>query len=117
MVSSYNLFTRMDQPSQHTIVDMGRCTRRKSNGDQCGKLAIIGSTVCRAHGGSSESVRRAAAERLVLALPLCVEKIVSLLSDSTEQPCPLCGRGMPRREETIIRVANLECMEASKYLC
>lgn len=37
-----------------------RCSARRTNGEPCRAFAIVGGTVCRAHGGAAPQVRRAA---------------------------------------------------------
>lgn len=44
-----------------------RCRAHRSDGAPCGAYAIVGATVCRAHGGAAPQVRRAAARRLAEA--------------------------------------------------
>lgn len=40
-----------------------RCRARRTNGEPCKAWAIVGGSVCRAHGGSAPQVRRRAAVR------------------------------------------------------
>lgn len=44
-----------------------RCTATSRTGEQCGRWAIVGGTVCDLHGGASPSVRRKAALRQAVA--------------------------------------------------
>lgn len=44
-----------------------RCTARRSDGEPCRGWAIVGGTVCRAHGGAAPQVRAAARRRLLEA--------------------------------------------------
>lgn len=44
-----------------------RCRARRTDGQPCGAYAIVGGTVCRAHGGSALQVRHAAALALAEA--------------------------------------------------
>jgi len=45
--------------------DSRRCTAKAhGHGGQCKKAAILGASVCRAHGGAAPQVKRKAAERL-----------------------------------------------------
>jgi hypothetical protein len=46
---------------------MPRCIAHKRNGDQCKKDAIVGTTVCLAHGGGAKQVRQRARERVAEA--------------------------------------------------
>lgn len=44
-----------------------RCSATNRQGNQCGKAAIKGGSVCRMHGGAAPQVQRKAAERLAEA--------------------------------------------------
>ena len=83
-----------------------RCVHvNRRTGLRCNRVPILGGTVCIMHGGNAAHVKRAAAERLVLALPEAVDQLVARLRDDTGTPCPVCGRGMRRDDNTIIKVA------------
>jgi hypothetical protein len=43
------------------------CSRRKSDGEDCGSWAMRGQRVCRMHGGASPQARQAAARRVAAA--------------------------------------------------
>jgi hypothetical protein len=58
-----------------------RCRARRSDGTPCAGYAIVGGTVCRAHGGAAAQVRTAADQRSTLAR---VEGQVVALLDALE---------------------------------
>lgn len=49
----------MAEPAQRI-----KCTARNRSGKQCGSWAVVGTTVCRMHGGAAPQVVKAAARRL-----------------------------------------------------
>ena len=67
-----------------------RCRARRSDGNPCAGYAIVGGTVCRAHGGGAPQVRAAADRRRALAR---VEgQVVTLLDElEVEAVHPLDG--------------------------
>lgn len=68
--------------SSYEIIEVAttRCTATaKSSGQQCGKPAIPGGTVCRLHGGSAPQVRSKAADRLEHARNLALERLIEQL--------------------------------------
>lgn len=84
-----------------------KCIHVSQSGNRCKHHPIVGARVCQIHGGNSEHVRRAAAERLVLALPEAVAAIVKRIEDDPDAPpCALCGRGMPRDDNVVIKAAT-----------
>lgn len=58
--------------------DAARCVAHKKSGERCRRLAIQGATVCRAHGGASGHVRRAARVRLEMAADRVAKELLKL---------------------------------------
>ncbi|MGC5023231.1 hypothetical protein ACLQ3K_00630 [Tsukamurella sp. DT100] len=58
--------------------DAARCVAHRKNGERCRRLAIQGATVCRAHGGASGHVRRAARVRLEMAADRVAKELQKL---------------------------------------
>ena len=57
-----------------------RCTKRRSNGEPCQKVAIKGHYVCATHGGSAPQVRRTAREHLDALAHPAVRELERLLA-------------------------------------
>ncbi len=55
-----------------------RCAAHKKTGEQCKNAAILGSTVCRFHGGAAKHVKRAARARLENAADLMARQLLGL---------------------------------------
>jgi len=75
---------RNQQPTERTIWDQKqgkRCNARKGNGNPCRKFAIIGSTVCREHGGAAKQVVNAARIRLRNAAELMAKELLKMATD------------------------------------
>ena len=58
-----------------------RCTATNRQGARCGRWAIRGGTVCKAHGGGSPQVKRRAEERLQAAQ----ERFLDLLEPAVNE--------------------------------
>lgn len=58
--------------------DGARCVAHRKNGERCRRLAIQGATVCRAHGGASGHVRRAARVRLEMAADRMAKELLKI---------------------------------------
>lgn len=61
-----------------------QCRAHKKTGEQCKNAAILGSTVCRYHGGAAEHVKRAARARIENATDLVAKEliVIALSGDS-----------------------------------
>jgi hypothetical protein len=55
-----------------------QCRAHKKTGEQCKNAAILGSTVCRYHGGAAEHVKRAARARIENATDLVAKELISI---------------------------------------
>ncbi|WP_139812789.1 hypothetical protein [Prescottella equi] len=63
-----------------------RCTARRSNGEPCRRIAIMGGTVCPTHGGSTAHVKRKARVRLDMAADKLAKGLLSLAEDESIPP-------------------------------
>jgi hypothetical protein len=62
--------------------EIARCTGHNSgSGKRCRFEAILGSSVCAAHGGNAPQVRRRAAARIMNAADRAIEKIIEFMDD------------------------------------
>lgn len=61
-----------------------RCKATKTNGEQCRRFAIAGSTVCRHHGGAARQVMNKARTRLEMAANRLVGKELEFALDDTK---------------------------------
>lgn len=61
-----------------------QCQAHKKTGERCKNAAILGSTVCRYHGGAAEHVKRAARARIENATDLVAKEliVIALSGDS-----------------------------------
>jgi hypothetical protein len=61
-----------------------QCRAHKKTGERCKNAAILGSTVCRYHGGAAEHVKRAARARIENATDLVAKEliVIALSGDS-----------------------------------
>jgi hypothetical protein len=55
-----------------------QCRAHKKTGEQCKNAAILGSTVCRYHGGAAEHVKRAARARIENATDLVAKELIAI---------------------------------------
>jgi hypothetical protein len=55
-----------------------QCRAHKKTGEQCKNAAILGSTVCRYHGGAAEHVKRAARARIENATDLVAKEMIGI---------------------------------------
>jgi hypothetical protein len=58
-----------------------RCGASYANGSQCRREAEDGSVVCDQHGGAAPQVRRRAADRIMNAADLAIQKIIEFVDD------------------------------------
>ena len=58
-----------------------RCRAHRKNGEQCKNAAILGSTVCRYHGGASKHVKMAARARLENAADRMAKELLGMAID------------------------------------
>ena len=58
-----------------------RCRAHRKTGEQCKNAAILGSTVCRYHGGASKHVKMAARARLENATDLMAKQLLGMAID------------------------------------
>lgn len=65
-----------------------RCTARRKNGEPCTNWAMLGTNVCRMHGGAAPQVRRAAQVRNLMAADRLMAQLIQIAEDKTE-PTPV----------------------------
>lgn len=63
-----------------------RCTARRKNGEPCRNWAMLGTTVCRMHGGAAPQVRRAAQVRLAMAADPAAARLIEIANDKRMPP-------------------------------
>lgn len=64
---------------------LAACTATKHRtGEPCRMAAIVGGTVCPAHGGRAPQVRAAALARLEAAVPSTLDKLISLRDQASD---------------------------------
>jgi hypothetical protein len=96
-----------DSPVVTADARYSRCIHLNRWGARCKNPPLLGATVCTQHGGNAEHIRRAAAERLTMALPEAVEALTARLKDDPNAaPCALCKRGLPRDDHVVVKVAT-----------
>ncbi|WIB33924.1 HGGxSTG domain-containing protein [Curtobacterium sp. MCSS17_005] len=59
-----------------------RCTARRRNGEPCRNWAMLGTNVCRMHGGAAPQVRRRAQQRILEASDKAAARLVELMQDA-----------------------------------
>lgn len=59
-----------------------RCTARRRNGEPCRNWAMLGTNVCRMHGGAAPQVRRRAQQRILEASDKAAARLVELMQDT-----------------------------------
>lgn len=81
------------EPNEHTARDWSkyaepqrRCRAHKKNGEQCGNASILGSTVCRYHGGASKHVKQAARARIENATDRMAKELLGMAIDPDMAP-------------------------------
>lgn len=57
------------------------CTARRKNGTPCRNAPMLGSTVCRMHGGAAPQVRRRAQQRILEASDKAAYRLVQMMQD------------------------------------
>lgn len=57
------------------------CSARRRNGSPCGNRPMMGTTVCRMHGGAAPQVRRRAEQRILEASDKAAYTLVQLMQD------------------------------------
>ena len=62
------------------------CKARRRNGEPCGNPPMLGSTVCRMHGGSAPQVKQAAQVRLMMAADPAAARLIEIANDKTMPP-------------------------------
>ncbi|BCI86063.1 hypothetical protein PJJ30_28010 [Mycobacterium kansasii] len=63
-----------------------RCAAHKRNGERCRKFAIMGSTVCRTHGGATRHVKNRARVRVENASDRLMGRLIQFAFDDTKPP-------------------------------
>jgi hypothetical protein len=63
-----------------------RCVGKNADGQQCRKFAIMGSTVCKSHGGATEHIKSAARIRVENAQHKLIGKLIDFAYDDTKPP-------------------------------
>lgn len=63
-----------------------RCKAHRKNGDQCKNSALIGSTVCRYHGGAAKHVKAAARARIENAADRMAKELLGMAIDPDVAP-------------------------------
>jgi hypothetical protein len=58
------------------------CTARRRNGEPCRNWAMLGTNVCRMHGGAAPQVRRRAQQRILEASDKAAARLVELMQDA-----------------------------------
>jgi hypothetical protein len=62
------------------------CTARRRNGEPCRNAPMLGSSVCRMHGGAAPQVKRAAQMRILQASDKAAARLVEMMQDKTIPP-------------------------------
>ena len=62
------------------------CTARRRSGEPCRNAPMLGSNVCRMHGGAAPQVRRAAQMRILQASDKAAARLVEMMQDKTIPP-------------------------------
>ena len=100
--------------------DPRKCTAHNRSGAPCGRFAMRGQTVCRAHGGASPQAKAKAAEMLELAelrlrnlAPRAVSELESLVTNASSEAVrlgaanSLVDRAVGRATEKIAVAASI----------
>lgn len=92
------------QPHASPSVDGTRCTARTRSGARCKNPPMVGSTVCRMHGGAARQVRAAAGRRVEQAR---VEREVSRTLGELGVPIPTSdGEGLQELRDRYRMIVN-----------
>lgn len=90
-----------------------RCRAHKKNGEQCGNASILGSTVCRYHGGASKHVKQAARARIENATDRMAKELLGMAIDPDMAPAvklsaikDALDRGGLKAPETVVLSAG-----------
>lgn len=62
------------------------CSARRRNGEPCRNAPMLGSAVCRMHGGAAPQVRRRAQQRLLEASDKAAYRLVQMMQDKSIPP-------------------------------
>ena len=62
------------------------CTARRRSGEPCRNAPMLGSNVCRMHGGAAPQVKRAAQMRILQASDKAAARLVEMMQDKTIPP-------------------------------
>lgn len=88
----------------------------KTTGEQCGKLAIMGGTVCRVHGGAAPQVRDAARRRLLDLVAPAIVALAEIVESSDERARLAAARDIldrcGLREAEVVHVITFDAVEA-----
>lgn len=62
------------------------CTARRRSGEPCRNAPMLGSNVCRMHGGAAPQVKRAAQMRILQASDKAAVRLIEMMQDKTIPP-------------------------------
>lgn len=62
------------------------CTARRTNGEPCRRIAVMGAVVCPVHGGSAPQVKAAARVRIERAADRMAKELLGIAADETTPP-------------------------------
>lgn len=94
-----------------------RCRARRTNGEPCANYAMMGATVCHAHGGRAPQVRAKAVERVTeaRAVVLLASHQVAPVADPMEALRHLAGEVLAWRDILRAMVGSLESLARTDY--
>jgi len=87
-----------------------RCSARRTTGEPCGAYAMVGGTVCHAHGGAAGQVKRKAAVRVAEAKAASLADLMGAgpVSDPLTALLDLAGQAVVLTDALRAMVARLE---------